>query len=159
MPEDKTEQMALLPPFMVSIKGEELAVRDALGQFLSALQPLSLSVEEAGTVELVLAEVLNNIVEHAYPEADTAGFITIACAHRQDGLHLQITDEGKPMPDGIAPLGQRASLDVELDDLPEGGFGWFLIQDLAKDVLYQRIGTENQLTMRLAVAVQPTAAS
>lgn len=145
--------MAHLPPFEISVKCSELAVREALEQFLHALQPLQLSVEEAGTVELVLAETLNNIVEHAYPDPDTAGDFTVACTHQKDGLHLQITDQGLAMPDGTTPVGQCASVDVDLDDLPEGGFGWFLIQDLAKDVSYQRIGADNQLTMRLAVAV------
>ncbi|WP_299780327.1 ATP-binding protein [uncultured Roseobacter sp.] len=146
--------MANLPPFEISVKSSDMAVRKALGQFLHALQPLELSVEEAGTVELVLAETLNNIVEHAYPDPATAGYFTIACAHQKDGLHLQVTDQGLAMPDGTTPMGQRVSVDVEPGDLPEGGFGWFLIQDLAKDVSYQRVGSENQLTMRLAVAVQ-----
>lgn len=147
--------MPILPPFTVSITSSEIAVREALEQFLAELQPLELDVEEAGTVELVLAEVLNNIVEHAYPDPASAGRISISCVHHPDGLHLQVTDQGMPMPNGQAPLGQKVSLDVDLEDLPEGGFGWFLIQDLAKDVLYKRVGGENQLSIRLAVAVQP----
>ncbi|MGZ2255885.1 ATP-binding protein [Roseobacter sp. A03A-229] len=150
---EKAGQMPILPPFTVSIRSSEMAVRDALQQVLSALGPLELGSEEAGTVELVLAEVLNNVVEHAYPDPDTAGTISIACAHQLDGLHLQIVDHGKAMPDGRTPLGQPVSLDVDFADLPEGGFGWFLIQDLAKDVLYERVGSENQLSMRLAVAL------
>ncbi|MCV3270224.1 ATP-binding protein [Roseobacter sinensis] len=147
--------MPILPPFTVSIPSSEMAVRDALKQVLAALGPLELGTEEAGTVELVLAEVLNNVVEHAYPDPDTAGPISIACAHRIDGLHLQIVDQGEAMPDGTTPLGQPVSLDVDFEDLPEGGFGWFLIRDLAKDVLYERVGSKNQLSMRLAVALQP----
>jgi len=55
------------------------------------------------------------------------------------------------MPDGKLPLGDLAPLDAELDDLPEGGFGWFLIQHLARDVTYTRVDNENHLKMRLAV--------
>ncbi len=149
---EKAAPMPILPPFTVSISSSEMAVRDALKQVLTALDPLELGVEEAGTVELVLAEALNNVVEHAYPEAE--GTISIACAHKLDGLHLRIVDKGEAMPDGTTPLGQLASLDVDFEDLPEGGFGWFLIRDLAKDVLYRRVGSENQLSMRLAVALQ-----
>ncbi|MGC3937803.1 ATP-binding protein [Roseobacter sp. EG26] len=145
--------VALLPPFEISVQSSDMAVRDALAQILTELGPLELSVEEAGTIELVLAEVLNNIVEHAYPEPDTSGDIHIYCSHRSDGLHLKITDQGAAMPDGAAPLGKQASLDVDLMDLPEGGFGWFLIQDLAKDVDYNRVENENQLTIRIAVAL------
>lgn len=153
MCEDKIKQTALLPRFDVSVQSDDMAVREALEQVLASLDPLDMSVEEIGTVELVLAEVLNNIVEHAYPDPSSAGPITIACTHRPDGLHLHITDQGEAMPNGALPVGKRASLDVGLDDLPEGGFGWFLIRDLAKDVSYQRVGAENHLSMRLSVAV------
>ena len=50
-------------------------------------------------------------------------------------------------------LGKPANLDVAFEDLPEGGFGWFLIQDLAKDVLYARVENENRLSLRLAVGI------
>ncbi|WP_375229666.1 ATP-binding protein [Roseobacter sp. S98] len=144
---------AILPPFEVSIMSSELAVRDALSQFLAALGPIALDVEEAGTIELVLAEVLNNIVEHAYPAGSASGPIDIRCTHRKDGLHVSITDSGLAMPDGQLPLGNQVSVDVDLDDLPEGGFGWFLIQDLAKDVHYARNGRKNRLTLRLPVGI------
>lgn len=145
--------MATVPPIEVTVQSSELAVREALGKLLDKLSPLDLGTEEAGKVEMVLAEVLNNIVEHAYPDQNAAGRIAISCAHRPDGLHLRIVDEGEAMPGGNAPLGVQASLDVDLNDLPEGGFGWFLIHTLAKDVKYRRIGLENQLSMRLAVAL------
>ncbi|WP_300032654.1 ATP-binding protein [uncultured Roseobacter sp.] len=144
---------ALLPPFELSITSGELAVREALGRFIAALSPISLEVEETGTVELVMAEVLNNIVEHAYPDATKPGPIDIRCAHKADGLHVSITDAGLAMPDGKLPLGEPVSVDVALDDLPEGGFGWFLIQDLAKDVHYARNSHQNRLTMRLPVGM------
>lgn len=73
-----------------------MAVRSALGQLLEGLKPLALDVEEAGTVELVMAEALNNIVEHAYPENQEGGPIDITCAHASDGLHLTVVDSGGP---------------------------------------------------------------
>jgi serine/threonine-protein kinase RsbW len=142
-----------IPPFQISVQSSELAVREALAKLLTALHPLNLDVEESGTVELVLAEVLNNIVEHAYPVSAPDGPITIKCEVGQDGLHFRITDKGKAMPDGTLPAGKRSQVDVDLIDLPEGGFGWFLIQDLARDVTYTRVGCENLLHMRLAVGL------
>ena len=140
-----------LPPFRVCVESGQFAAREALNKFLDALRPLELDVEESGTIELVLAEVLNNIVEHAYPPSHPSGPIAIECAHGQDGLILKIKDEGHAMPDGKMPLGELSHLDVELEDMPEGGFGWFLITHLAKDVRYERVGRENHLDMRLAV--------
>jgi serine/threonine-protein kinase RsbW len=148
----KTEpDVRQLAPFGFSVQSGQLAVREALDRFLTALKPLELDVEESGTVELVLAEVLNNIVEHAYPSPNAPGPIDVQCSHQADGLLVDIKDQGFPMPDGRMPIGQLSSLDVELEDLPEGGFGWFLIQHLAKDVSYKRVGNQNHLHMRLAI--------
>ncbi|MEM8690316.1 MAG: ATP-binding protein [Pseudomonadota bacterium] len=145
-----------LPPFQVSINSEEMAVRDALAKLMKGLGPLKLDVEEAGTVELVVAEALNNVVEHAYPEGQPSGPINIQCRHKSDGLHLTIIDQGLGMPEGKTPLGERVNVHVDLSHLPEGGFGWFLIRDLAKDVDYVRKGWENRLSLRLAVATSAT---
>lgn len=142
-----------LSPFAFSVESGKMAARQALDLFFEALAPLNLDVEEKGTIELVLAEILNNIVEHAYPPSDPAGPILIECEHQTDGLIITIKDHGRAMPDNQMPLGNLSSLEVELDDMPEGGFGWFLIQHLARDVTYDRVGTENHLHMRLAVAV------
>ncbi|MEM9575444.1 MAG: ATP-binding protein [Pseudomonadota bacterium] len=151
-PEDATASGGIqLPPFSFVVQSGQLAVREALGKFFDQLGPLNLGAEEKGTVELVLAEALNNIVEHAYPEPNQSGPICVDCAHESGGLVVDIKDQGRAMPDGKLPLGQLSSLDVELEDLPEGGFGWFLIQHLAKDVSYVRVGSENHLRMRLAI--------
>lgn len=144
----KNDQLA---PFDFCVQSGQLAVRDTLKKILNALRPLNLDVEEAGTVELVLAEALNNIVEHAYPSPNPPGPISVQCSHQPNGLMVDIVDKGLAMPDGQLPVGQLASLDVEMEDLPEGGFGWFMIQHLAKDVTYLRIGNENHLRMRLAI--------
>lgn len=128
-------------------------MRDALHKLLDGLRPLALDVEEAGTVELVMAEALNNIVEHAYPEGDPAGPIDISCEERSDGLVIMVKDRGRSMPDGRTPIGAQVDVNLPMHDMPEGGFGWFLIKDLAKDVTYRRVGDENHLTLRLAVAV------
>lgn len=145
------EEFRRLDPFDICVENGKLAVRDALSQFLHALRPLNLSADDKGTIELVLAEVLNNIVEHAYPPSASGGVIKIHCVHQSDGLAVQIKDEGREMPRGQLPSGELASLEVEMDDMPEGGFGWFLIQNLAKEVSYARIGDENQIKMRLVV--------
>lgn len=137
--------------FHIDVDSGPLAVRDALADVMKALAPLSLDVEESGTVELVLAEALNNIVEHAYPSCGPAGRIAIFGDAKPDGLHFRIEDDGLPMPEGHAPTGALASIDVDKMDLPEGGFGWFLIRDLSKDVCYERCDAQNVLTFRIAV--------
>lgn len=144
----------LLPVFDLSVQSSEMAVREALEGVIIGLTPLALDIEEVTTVELVLAEALNNIVEHAYPEGSEGGPIAIRCQHKTDGLHVTMKDEGRSMPDGQLPIGLAPNLDVDIMDMPEGGFGWFMIQDLAKDIRYRRDGPANLLTLRLAVALR-----
>lgn len=128
-------------------------MRVALAQVLKGLGPLGLNKDDIDNVELVLAEALNNIVEHAYAPDDAAGRITIKCMHQDNGLHLEIEDEGARMPDGLPPTGSGQDLCLAVEDLPEGGFGWFLIRSLATDVTYARVGAANRLRLRLAVGV------
>lgn len=142
-----------MPSVEISVHSSTFAARDALDRFFAALGPLELEPEERSTVELVLAEALNNIVEHAHPAVACEGPIRIKGRHLRDGLHIHIVDEGLAMPDGQTPLGLPPRVDVDLLDLPEGGFGWFLIKDLAKDVAYARINGENRLQLRVAVAL------
>ena len=146
-------QADLAQSFPVRFESGPTAVRTALSEIMAGLSTLKLGQEELGTVEIVLAEALNNIVEHAYPEGSPAGSVDVDCMHQANGLHFTVTDEGLPMPGGQLPLGLQADIDVDMMDLPEGGFGWFLIKDLAKDVVYKRNGDRNVLDLRLAVAV------
>lgn len=142
-----------LPPFEVCVQSGQFAARQALSKVFEALRPLDLDIEEAGTIEIVLAEVLNNIVEHAYPPTGPAGPIAIHCIQKPDGLLVKVMDQGNKWPDEKLPSVTAVPLDVALQDMPEGGFGWFLIQHLAKDVTYARVGEENHLNMRLAVGL------
>lgn len=139
-----------LPNFDVSVRSGEFAIRDALEEVIAALGAFHLDLEQAGTVQIILAEVLNNILEHAYPPIGPVGPIHIRCGRSQDGVLLDIKDNGRAMPDGKAPVGCPKPVDVAIVDLPEGGFGWFLIKDLTHDVEYRRVGQENQLRLRIA---------
>ena len=125
-------------------------VRLAIEAAMTTLGPLNLSAEEAGSVEIVLAEALNNVVEHAYPDHQP-GEVKLVLRHGRAGLLIEIRDNGKPMPNGRTPLGQHPSDVKPRDPLPEGGFGWFLIRELARDLIYDRENGENFLIFRMAV--------
>lgn len=139
----------------MKFKSGPLAVRAALAHILSELEPLKVSAEDLGTIEIVLAEALNNVVEHAYPEEGIPGPIDIDCRCEDGCLHVRIIDDGKPMPDGSLPEMQQADLDTDLLDLPEGGFGWFLIRELAQGLEYVREGDQNILDLRLFARPAP----
>ncbi|WP_432817385.1 ATP-binding protein [Sulfitobacter sp. JB4-11] len=143
----------MLEPVELRVIDSEEGVRDALARLLAALGPLGLGIEERGLVELVLAEALNNIIEHAYPAEGPVGTIRVLLRLCCRGLHVRIIDDGVPMPGGRVPPGLPQDVSVGVAGLPEGGFGWFLIRDLAKDVAYRRLAGRNQLDLRLAVAL------
>ena len=95
-------------------------------------------------VRIVVAEILNNICEHAY-RGTNAGLIHLSVGKVTGGLWVETSDHGLAMP-GLAPPDPKlADTDVDLMDLPEGGFGWFLIRRLSDDLVYQRVGDENRL--------------
>ncbi|MEM6938876.1 MAG: ATP-binding protein [Pseudomonadota bacterium] len=140
------------PLFALRLRSDTFTTRIALAEIFDALAPLGLTPEELSTVELVLAEALNNIMEHAYPADGDGGPVEIECSHLSDGLHFALCDRGAAMPNGALPVGTLPDHEVDTDHLPEGGFGWFLIKDLAKDVEYQRLDDQNRLRLRIAVA-------
>jgi serine/threonine-protein kinase RsbW len=128
-----------------------MAVRHAL-QSLFAQEPLrSLNDEMRAAAEIIIAEALNNIVEHAY--ASQSGAIEISVDLGADGLNCTISDHGIAMPGHSLPLGKAAQI-TTIADLPEGGFGWFLIRALAQDLCYSRTRGENFLRFRLPVHKQ-----
>ena len=129
-----------------------LAVRSGLARMAATAPLVRLSADQRGTVELVLAEVLNNIAEHAY--GGNTGEIAVNLRLTAAGLQCQITDDGIAMPGGSLPTGghpaqrpgDRPLQELALDDLPEGGFGWHLIRRLTQHLTYARVGGQNRLS-------------
>lgn len=129
----------------IVIPADTLAVRDALMRMCDALVLQSLTEDQRGTFEIVLAEVLNNIVEHAYAEG--AGEIEVTLRRGPEGLLCQVVDQGARMPGDRLPSGTLPPITDA--DPPEGGFGWHLIRTLSTDLAYSRVGGQNRLTFRV----------
>jgi len=129
--------------------GDSQSVRQALKTAMAAFRAMPLGGSLSGVVEIVLAEVLNNVVEHAYAEHGR-GIVEVEVELTSAALLFRVRDDGLPMPEGEAPEGEARDLDVVTDDLPEGGFGWFLIRELTEGLCYRRIGNRNELTFRIA---------
>lgn len=132
----------------LSFQGNELDVRQALECVLSKLAKLDLSLDDRGTVELVLAEVLNNIVEHACA-GNCEESVEIAITRRHSALKFVVVDTGRAIPGGTPPAGQMRDIDYPRTNLPEGGFGWALIRELAEDLKYSRKDDRNRLSFRI----------
>ena len=139
-----------VPVISTSLTSDPELVRGAIAHLLKGLDPLDLLQEEASIFELVVAEVINNVIEHAYANKP-GGKIDILASPGPRGINCRITDQGAEMPDGKPPVGLLHNLDCDTADLPEGGFGWFLIGDLAKDLRYTRRDDCNHLSFRMAI--------
>lgn len=126
-------------------------VRRIIHKTMEELNKIGIDADDVGTVEIVLAEALNNIVEHAYDEDDKSGEIKLVVKQRSSGLMVEVSDKGHPMPNGRAPLGNHPMSEFNNDPMPEGGYGWFLIRELVRDLIYDRRDGQNFLVFRIAV--------
>ncbi|MBL4916661.1 ATP-binding protein [Szabonella alba] len=128
----------------MTLTSDPASVRAALERLFSHPPFSDLDADLRGTAEIVMAEILNNIVEHAY--AGEGGRIEMALQDGEGGLHCSISDRGRPFPLGEPPAGGLPDLS---DDLPEGGFGWALIRAYAEDLNYERRDGWNHLRFRI----------
>jgi len=130
------------------ITSDPLAVRGGLAGLLASPLLGKLNEAERGTAEIVLAEVLNNIVEHAY--ANMSGNIQITLCSQAGGICVNIHDQGHPFPQEVLPQGTLPQT-CPTNGLPEGGFGWFLIRSLVQNLTYRRDNACNHLSFVLPV--------
>ena len=134
----------------LTIHGDLHGVRRGLDRVNSALAQMGFDANLAGTVEIVLAEVMNNIVEHAYAGRGD-GLISLQMAAGDAGLNFTVTDRGHPLPKGTIRKVERDLENTPVADLPEGGFGWQLIQNITEQLDYRRVEDTNQLCFQVPV--------
>ncbi len=142
--------LSLTPPdgARLVIEATTLDVRQGLRDLMRCPLIQDLSADCLGTTELVLAEALNNVVEHAY--ARYSGQIEVEVRRDPAQLRFHIADKGLPMPGAAPPTGRLPAVGA-FEDLPEGGFGWFLIRSLSQDLAYRREGERNLLSFGVLV--------
>jgi serine/threonine-protein kinase RsbW len=135
-----------------TLDGNLPAISAGLQEMFSSDLLMALSEGSRGTVEIVLAEALNNIVEHAY--ANYAGSIEIRITPGDGFLFVKVVDSGLPMPGEELP-GGRLGQTADIQDLQEGGFGWYLIRSLSQELTYLRDGNMNILSFCVGVDYGP----
>ena len=99
--------MAQMQRVHLVFPGTQLSVRKALKSCMQGLAHLEMGQDDKASVELVLAEVLNNVVEHAYQEREV-GVIELDVTRQGEELDVRILDDGVPMPGGEMPEGLAA---------------------------------------------------
>ena len=124
------------------------AVRAALAQVTDGLRDVLLP-DECGALEIVLAEVLNNVAEHAYA-GTSPGQVELSVAVDAASVRCRVCDEGVELP-GILVSAPVPDMGPGFDpaDLQEGGYGWHLIHALTSALTYERRGNRNTLDLEL----------
>lgn len=148
VPDDQGDRMTC----RIMIEDTALAVRDGLKNLLATSVLRELPPETQGHAEIVLAEVLNNVVEHGY--AKHRGQTEVIVNRLAGGISVSVTDSGLPFPGGALPQGTLPDCS-EGPALPEGGFGWHLIRALTNDLTYRRCGNKNHLQFIIALPEPP----
>lgn len=141
------------------IRPDQSEVQQSMIRLREKVEPVA-GRELVDLAELVLAEILNNITEHAFADRDAeTGSVSVSV--RLDGPHLgvEVVDNGAAMPGGTPPPGHAPQIEgVAMEDLPEGGFGWNLIHRLTDELTYARENGENRLRFRIAPESGPISA-
>ena len=124
-------------------------VSDHLKKLQVELERNAVEPEPRGDILIVLAEVLNNIVEHAYCAPVHGDIHLTVYAHKRsdkNAVYIQTIDQGPPVPADALSGAALPSLTEYIQDMPDGGFGWFMIHTLADSINYERIDDENRFT-------------
>ncbi|MFS4581856.1 ATP-binding protein [Phaeobacter sp. C3_T13_0] len=136
----------MLETFSCTFTATELDARTGVQDVVARLRTMGIHDSRVDEVQIALTEAVNNVVEHAYAGMDI-GDVRIRCNLHPGQLWISIGDGGAPFENNELPAGTAHDLTVEIDQLPEGGFGWLLIRELASDVQYERDDTGNNLSL------------
>mgnify|MGYP000455809406 CR=1 FL=1 len=94
-----------------------------------------------GDVQLALAEAMNNVSEHAYPDT-SLGAVAVSVSRMDGALIVTVTDWGCGYTGDLTRLVQP-----DPQSLKEGGYGWFLIRELTVSCDYTQQAEKNRLRM------------
>ncbi|SFJ11998.1 ATP-binding protein [Jannaschia pohangensis] len=125
--------------------GTEASVSEALADLRHLLIERGYCEEVCANALIVLGEVLNNIVEHALPEIPDA-VISLNVMEAGRRLMLETCDSGRPLPPNLMQAPNQPVISDRIDDMAEGGFGWFIIHSLVEDMVYEREDGQNRLS-------------
>jgi serine/threonine-protein kinase RsbW len=122
-----------------------------LGFVLTRAAQAGASEELLADVRLGVEEILSNIFFYAYPDAE--GRVEVGFSEREDGsFSIRFTDWGIP----FDPMAYDApDLEREFSAREMGGMGIYLARNLADQMVYERLGDANQLTVSFPLKPRP----
>jgi sigma-B regulation protein RsbU (phosphoserine phosphatase) len=149
LPLSTFSQVANIMEWNLSINSELTELETVQQRLSEILQAASLTVESIEDARLIVEEVLVNIIKYGY-ENCTDGHIDLGIGIDPDELTMTFKDNGKP----FNPLTEITSPDLTMGDEERalGGFGFFLVRELAEKVDYLYFQNRNILTVNLRIS-------
>ena len=151
-PAERSVSEASLPlgAHTIRIDATPEGVRDGIRWINELFPEGSVPLDILAGMEIAVAEILNNVVEHAYAGVSDGKVHMVVDVEPTD-LLFTIVDDGVPMPTGRLPSGAPADPNRPDFEQEEGGYGLYMIRQIARKLRYRRLGDQNQLTFRVAL--------
>ena len=122
----------------------QISELEKIARFIEEIcEELGLSMELQMDLNLVIEEMVTNIIFYAYPK-DVEADIELLVKSDGKELTFVLSDQGKAF-DPTARESTDLSVNPAERDL--GGMGIFIVKNIMNDVIYQRLGGKNLLTM------------
>ena len=134
------QEPAASKPIKLLIPANAIAVAEATSRVGKYCQQHALPTDVCFQVELIIAEALNNVVEHALDDTPNTK-IEFKCCYAGNVLTIEIIDDGKPL-NQLPSTKDMPELDAE------SGRGWPIIYSLADEVNLTREGGRNCLVVK-----------
>jgi serine/threonine-protein kinase RsbW len=129
--------MAVRDTFIIS--SELTQIGDARRWATGHASDEGLSEEEVWAIELALAEVLANVMRHAY-DSQPGHEIRLSLMIDDEKLELEVQDFADPFQrDSIPP--------ADLDTPRTGGYGLYIIEELMDEVIYSAADNGGHIRM------------
>ena len=96
-------------------------------------------------IEICLTEALNNIVKHSYKE-DFTKTVNVIITSENDWMKFDLIETGIPRKEFHKPTLEFDPNDIE--NLPEGGMGLYIIDQLMNEISYKTENGVNIFTMK-----------
>ncbi len=132
-----------------NVQSHRLTIKNEIEELTKLPEFVDTVCEEAGvdmaliaSLNLALEEAATNVVLYAYEGKE--GMVVIDAFYNSEYLKFVITDNGIP----FDPT-QKEDADTTLsaEERPIGGLGIFLVRQIMDDVIYERKGENNILTL------------
>ena len=122
--------------------GEVIEINRSIREYLSGNK---IETHVCNAVEICLTEALNNVIKHAY-KGENSNKIEIVIRINENQLEIDIIDEGAPRQNLIV---SELNFDpADIDNLPEGGMGLYIIKQLVDNMNYHSLNGKNYFTLR-----------